>query len=258
MEKRRDDVTAQSVATADPSGSRVPMHDDDVLERVNDWICHRAFSGPEALLYERFVASAVADIVGRNALDTVHGPRVLDAGCGGGLLAAHLRRCRGVVEIVAVDASPSQARRAQGVLGDIAQLPFADASFDAVVSSCAIKHVPDMTAGIGELLRVARPGSSVTIVEIDGAAPREHVRAWAGHLAVPRPIQAAYVPFFVRTVVDVAPTLEELVSHARAAGATVTDARTIDGLPYNVVAAFCGTSTALMDGGDLPQNDPGP
>ena len=237
MERRWSSVTAQSVAIARHAVGRVPGHDAGVLDRVNDWICHRAFSGPEALLYERFVAAAVADLVGSTALGAVAGPCVLDAGCGGGLLRTHLLRRPGVVDVVGVDASASQARRARGVLGDIAALPFADATFDAVVSSCAIKHVPDMAAGIGELLRVARPDATLTIVEIDGRATGDAVRAWARHIAVPRPIRAAYAPFFVRTVVDVAPSLDELVGVVQTTGATVTSGRSVEGLPYNVVVA---------------------
>jgi SAM-dependent methyltransferase len=43
-------------------------------------------------------------------------------------------------------------------MGDVESLPFADASFDGVLLSGVIHHLPDPTRCIGEVFRVLRPG----------------------------------------------------------------------------------------------------
>jgi hypothetical protein len=78
------------------------------------------------------------------------GGMVLDAGAG-------LRR-RGHPSVVALDIFdyPSTDVRA-----DALDLPFRDASFDAVISSATIEHVRDPFAYARELVRVLRPGGTL-------------------------------------------------------------------------------------------------
>ena len=87
---------------------------------------------------------------------------VLEVGCGEGELAQRM-----TVEldaaVIAIDQSERMAElaRARGVdarVGDVQDLPFADASFDVVVAAWMLYHVPDLDRGIGELARVLRPG----------------------------------------------------------------------------------------------------
>jgi SAM-dependent methyltransferase len=47
--------------------------------------------------------------------------------------------------------------------GDAAALPFADASFDAVLCNSAIEHFPDAGAALGEAARVLRPGGMLLL-----------------------------------------------------------------------------------------------
>ncbi len=95
-------------------------------------------------------------------------PRVLDLGCGGGHVtfaaAAHAR------EVVAYDlsaemlATVAQAARERGLAnvttqqGVAERLPFADASFDVVLSRYSAHHWRDHAAGLREAARVLRPG----------------------------------------------------------------------------------------------------
>ena len=89
-------------------------------------------------------------------------------GCGTGALAARMATeldC----ELVAVDRSPQmvEATRARGVdarLGDVQQLGFADAEFDAAVAAWMLYHVPDLDRGLGELSRVLRPGGALVAI----------------------------------------------------------------------------------------------
>ena len=111
------------------------------------------------------------------ALGLRPGSRVLDVGAGFGRHAYELAR-RGM-RVVAVDHAAGEvegtrdtfeamvetgeipAERATGVLrGDATRLPFVPASFDAVITSEVLEHIPDDTGALAEMIRVLRPGGT--------------------------------------------------------------------------------------------------
>jgi SAM-dependent methyltransferase len=90
--------------------------------------------------------------------------RVLDAGCGQGAFAARLLDAG--VEVVALDQSKrmvelTAAHGVHAVVGEVEELPFADASFDVAVANYMLYHLPDLDRGLSELLRVLRPGGTL-------------------------------------------------------------------------------------------------
>ncbi len=100
------------------------------------------------------------------------GAKVLDAGCGTGLLTLALLKALAVpVKITALDLSASsieEARRAVAesgarssavwfAQGNVLALPFGDNSFELVVTSGALEYVP-LQDGFSELARVLVPG----------------------------------------------------------------------------------------------------
>lgn len=96
------------------------------------------------------------------------GTRLLDAGCGAGLLAllASLRGAR----VTGLDASVALLAIARERLpeadmreGDLEALPFADASFDAVTAVNSLFYAEDMSAAMRELVRVVRSGGRVVV-----------------------------------------------------------------------------------------------
>ena len=96
------------------------------------------------------------------------GSRLLDAGCGAGLLAL-LASLRGA-QVTAVDASAGLLAIVRQRLpsadvreGDLEALPFRDASFDAVVAVNSVFYATDMAGAVRELARVARPGGRVVV-----------------------------------------------------------------------------------------------
>ena len=98
------------------------------------------------------------------------GENILDAGCGTGSLTSALSRRINARSITGVDFSPiyidyaSQAIRDPRItfkVGDICALPFADRSFDRVLSLLVLHFVPQTERAVAELRRVARPGATV-------------------------------------------------------------------------------------------------
>jgi len=116
----------------------------------------------------------------RQQLGDLSGRRVLDAGCGGGLVARELAAAG--AEVVGVDrsrgslgvASRAAGRRGPGnpkgvprsigsfapAQGRLERLPFAAGAFDAVVAADVLEHLPDLPAAVTELARVLAPGGS--------------------------------------------------------------------------------------------------
>lgn len=90
-------------------------------------------------------------------------------------------------EIIAIDISPKMleraARKATNYPGkidlcqlDVCSLPFADATFDTIVSVCTFCSVPRPVAGLRELYRVLKPGGQLLMFE--------HVRSKIGIFGV--------------------------------------------------------------------------
>jgi ubiquinone/menaquinone biosynthesis C-methylase UbiE len=94
------------------------------------------------------------------------GDRILDLGCGTG---ATLSMLGGFGRACGLDASPEALRfcRARGglslVRGLAGDLPFRDASFDAVVALDLLEHVGEDGNVLREMCRVTRPGGRVVL-----------------------------------------------------------------------------------------------
>ncbi|NGZ07604.1 MAG: class I SAM-dependent methyltransferase [Magnetococcales bacterium] len=82
--------------------------------------------------------------------------------------------------IQAIDISPGMLAQAQSRITaypgaitahclDITALPFPDASFDQVFTSCTFCSVPDPHTGLAELYRVMRPGAELGMFEHTGS-----------------------------------------------------------------------------------------
>jgi ubiquinone/menaquinone biosynthesis C-methylase UbiE len=116
------------------------------------------------------------DLIARMALRP--GMRVLDLGCGTGMLAMDVKRSHPDVVVFGLDIDPAVLIRATdratraGVainwdLGPAYQLPYADTSFDRVVSRLVIHHLTpaDKQRTFREVYRVLRPGGELHVLD---------------------------------------------------------------------------------------------
>ncbi|MGV9210772.1 demethylmenaquinone methyltransferase [Micromonospora sp. RB23] len=106
----------------------------------------------------------------RAALGLRPGERVLDVGAGTGVSTRELAQSGAYA--VGADLSLGMLQVGKRVrpevpllAGDALRLPFADASFDAVTISFALRNVNDTDAALRELARVTRPGGRLVVCE---------------------------------------------------------------------------------------------
>lgn len=114
-------------------------------------------------------------------LGVIAGDRVLDLGCGFGRHAFEAARRRG--QVVALDAGADEVAQVRAVLGgmvetgelsadqvraggvraDALALPFGGGTFDRIVASEVLEHIPDDRLALSELARVLRPGGTMAV-----------------------------------------------------------------------------------------------
>ena len=109
------------------------------------------------------------------------GMRLLDVGCGPGSITLGLAEAVAPGEAVGIDRQPAQLELARALaatrgvaarfdVGDIYELPFADASFDAVFANGLLMHLHDPARAFAELRRVLRPGGTAGVRDPDFGA----------------------------------------------------------------------------------------
>lgn len=146
-----------------------------------------------APVYDRLWARYVGVSV-RRTIDLIRlrgGERVLDVGCGTGVLLGALARMRPGLNLVGLDASPEMLARARVRVGpnpaldqgSAAELPYDDGAFDLVTSTSVLHSIPgELEPILGEWRRVLAPGGVLVIT--DWRAGHLGTRAYNAGLAL--------------------------------------------------------------------------
>jgi ubiquinone/menaquinone biosynthesis C-methylase UbiE len=138
--------------------SNIAALDDAMQERLADVLETRGADRQQQELRRAF-------------LDAIQFPtdaRVLEVGCGTGVLTRTIARWPNVGEVVGIDPAPSLLGRARALGAEIPNitfeeadgraLPFEPESFDVVVFDSTLSHVPEPERALAEAHRVLRPG----------------------------------------------------------------------------------------------------
>jgi SAM-dependent methyltransferase len=131
-----------------------------------------AYRFNDGAAYERFMGrwSRGAGKVFLDWIAPARGARWLDVGCGTGSFTELIVNMRSPAQVFAIDPEQSQidharngpmADRAHFKVGDAEALPFADGTFDIVVSGLVLNFIPDAARALLEMRRVARRGGTV-------------------------------------------------------------------------------------------------
>jgi ubiquinone/menaquinone biosynthesis C-methylase UbiE len=115
------------------------------------------------------------------------GEQVLDVGCGTGTLALEVQQRVGATgRVVGIDPGPQQIARARSKaarrnlpidfqIGVIEHLAFPDQTFDVVLSTLMMHHLPDdlKRQGLAEIARVLKPGGRLVIADFKHQKERQ-------------------------------------------------------------------------------------
>lgn len=118
-----------------------------------------------------YIRSTIENTVSRIAVR--EGDRILDVGCGTGQLLSVLRRSTNSTDLFGVDASQKMLAIARSRLGktiplaraSAETLPYADRSFDWVVSTSVFHYLREPEAALREFHRVLRPAGQLVITD---------------------------------------------------------------------------------------------
>ncbi len=123
----------------------------------------------DRMWYFRALNRRMLHFLRRAGLGSGSGRRLLDAGCGTGGLVRDLQAAFPGAAVVGLDFSARACELARArtgaeiVEGSVTALPFADGSFDAVVSADVVCQVEDGARALREFARVVRAGGAVLV-----------------------------------------------------------------------------------------------
>lgn len=119
-------------------------------------------------------------------LDRFAAARILDAGCGSGIVARYLAEAYPDATIIGYDASAGRVGRAREraralpnlsfEVQDLTALQAGDASFDAAVCRFVLQHLQPapQRAVLAELSRCLAPGGQAVVIDVDGFLENLH------------------------------------------------------------------------------------
>jgi demethylmenaquinone methyltransferase/2-methoxy-6-polyprenyl-1,4-benzoquinol methylase len=202
------------------------------------------------------------------AVAAVPGERVLDLAAGTGTSSEPYADAG--IDVVAGDISEGmlavgRKRRPdiQFVYADAMDLPFEDASFDAVTISYGLRNVQDTAKALSEMLRVLKPGGRIVIAEFSRPTNKAFRTVYIEYLMRALPTVArtitpnpdAYV--YLAESIRIWPGQEELAQVIASAGFQNVEYRNLTGGIVALHRAFKPASAApgLSDDGRTPTGE---
>jgi len=127
-------------------------------------------------LLQRLIFAPVQELILQEAARALpHPDAILDIGCGTGLLLQRAARRFPAAQLTGMDPAEEMIRVAQSstregallrfVHGFAEQLPFADASFELVLTTMSFHHWADQTRALHEVRRVLAPGGAFALAD---------------------------------------------------------------------------------------------
>lgn len=140
---------------------------EDRKQRIADAFGRAAASYDDAAAPQRQAAGLVADLARQQRVPDA--PRILEIGCGTGILTRHIRDQWPAAELIVSDLSPDMvgtAAKGAMVAGTFLALdgetpPFEGPWFDLILSSLAFQWFGDLPLAIARLAGLLRPGGSL-------------------------------------------------------------------------------------------------
>jgi SAM-dependent methyltransferase len=137
----------------------------------------RIFAPIFSRLYVSVASDVVRELKARSGTRSgTRGATIVDLGCGPGDLVVEISRHVKDARITGMDLSPSMLLwagrhattdgRVKFLVGDVADMPFDDASVDLVVSTLSMHHWDDPAGVFAEIDRVLQPGGVALIYDL--------------------------------------------------------------------------------------------
>ncbi|NVN02409.1 MULTISPECIES: dethiobiotin synthase [Asaia] len=126
----------------------------------------------EAARVQAIAASALADRLAALYADRPAPKRILELGCGTGILTRALRRLFPKGQLTAIDLSPRMVERTRQAVPDAvvrvmdAETPTLDGSFDLICSSFCMQWFTDRKAAFRRLARLLTPGGRIEVTTL--------------------------------------------------------------------------------------------
>jgi ubiquinone/menaquinone biosynthesis C-methylase UbiE len=175
--------------------------------------------------------------VARRAAAMVQAGQAADLGCGPGYLVAALAQAAPGLQVTGIDLSDEMLLEAERYArrfgledrvafkkGDVAEIPFPDASLDLVVSTLSLHHWSNPAAVLDEIARVLRPGGSFLVFDLrrDMSAPAYLLLWFATHCVVPQALRRVREPLGSRDASYTPHEVVQLAGRSRLAGWRIT------------------------------------
>lgn len=168
-----------------------------------------------AFVYQTFVASGLDLLYQFMAefffSDLKKGVNVLDLGCGSGQLAIKIAQLNPEANVIGVDLSESQIRRARLKAGSLShlsfqignamELDFKDETFDIAFSIASIKHWPDPKTGVAQMRRVCKKEGWIYILEAYSDSTKKEVKNFVDYWNVHFPGGRIFSEWYFRRFV---------------------------------------------------------